>query len=126
MCAIGSTTGNEVDVKRRSLGTSRDGPTRRGVHERLAREAEVLLTFRDRVSRVVEALNGIPVVPAIAAHVDAVPKPALVIRDRRLGDSEFARDSRAAEPLLEEAAHPQRGDDMSASRYPRPLRWGVV
>jgi hypothetical protein len=76
---VHSSPRDEVISQRRAVRTRLDRPTSSGVHEGLAGETEPLLTFSNRTSCVVEALNGIPVVPAVTPRVNAVPKPELVV-----------------------------------------------
>src|SRR5215204_4537626 len=61
------------------LAAARPVPPADRVHEGLSSEAELLLALGDRVTLVVETLDRGPVIAPVAARVDRVTEPPLVV-----------------------------------------------
>jgi hypothetical protein len=117
---------DEIHLDRRRLGTRRNCASRDRVPERLTREPESLLTCADRVALVVVPLDLGPVVASVEAVVDVPGQAALVIADRRLRDTELARDFHGGAPLSQQAQDSLACGHLRSHWLISVLPWGVV
>jgi len=77
--AVHAPAAHEVLANRGGLRPRDQHPPSDRVHEGLPSEAEPLLALGDRVTLVVETLDRGPVIAPVAARVDRVTEPPLVV-----------------------------------------------